>query len=186
MPVDSRGYFVNLMCAPTIIETERLTLRQFTPNDAPFFLALVNDPDWLLFIGDRNVHSDAAARAYLAKHYLSRYEKDGFGFYLTSLKSTGEPMGMCGLIKREGLDDVDIGFAFLPAFRGRGYALEAAQASLEYARDVLKMKRVVAIATPDNVSSIALLKKIGLRFEGEVRLPHDPDPLVLYAINFGK
>jgi RimJ/RimL family protein N-acetyltransferase len=177
-------FFYKPMHAICIIETERLTLREFTLDDAPFFQALVNDPDWLLFIGDRNVHSDAEARAYLAKHYVSRYEKDGFGFYLTSLKSSDEPIGMCGLIKREGLDDVDIGFAFLPAYRGHGYALEAAQASLDYARDVLKMKRVVAIATPDNVSSIALLKKIGLQFESEVRLPHDPEPLVLYAIDF--
>jgi [ribosomal protein S5]-alanine N-acetyltransferase len=174
------------MCAPAIIETRRLTLREFTLNDAPFFQALVNDADWLRFIGDRNVHSNDEARAYLARHYLSKYEKDGFGFYLTALKTTGEAIGMCGLIKREGLDDVDIGFAFLPAYRGHGYALEAARASLDYARDVLAMKRVVAIATPDNVSSIALLKKIDLQFESEVRLPHDPDPLVLYAINFDK
>jgi RimJ/RimL family protein N-acetyltransferase len=91
---------------------------------------------------------------------------------------------MCGLIKREGLDDVDIGFAFLPAFRGQGYALEAATATLEYGRDLLKLKRVVAIATPDNLSSIGLMKKIGMKFERATRLHDDAEELVVYAIEF--
>jgi RimJ/RimL family protein N-acetyltransferase len=163
------------------LETARLNLREFTLDDAPFFLALVNDADWLRFIGDRNVHTLDEARAYLAKHYIARYEQDGIGFYLTALKDSGVPIGMCGLIKREGLSDIDIGFAFMPEYRGNGYAIEAARATLVYARETLKLKRIVAITVPDNVNSISLLEKIGLRFESETRLPNDGDLLRLYA-----
>ncbi len=167
-----------------VIQTSRLTLRQFTLDDAPFFMALVNDKDWLTYIGDRNVHSVQAARDYLEKFYLSKYAKDGFGFYLVALKTTGEPIGMCGLIKREGLNDADIGFAYLPAYRSLGYALEAAQATLVFARETLFMRRLVAIATPSNASSIKLLEKLGLVFERTTTLPKGNEELALYAINF--
>ncbi len=163
------------------IETERLVLRRFVLNDAAFFMALLNDPDWIRFIGDRHVYNIDSARAYLAKTYLAQYEKNGFGLYLTALKN-GTPLGMCGLIKRDGLDDVDIGFAFLPAHRGLGYALEAAQASLDYGRRVLIKKRVVAITLPANTASVAVIKKLGMRFERLIRLGDDPDELALYAV----
>ena len=165
------------------IQTSRLTLRQFTLEDAAFFMALVNDKDWLAYIGDRNVHTLPAARDYLEKFYLPKYAKDGFGFYLVALKTTDQPIGMCGLIKREGLNDADIGFAYMPAYRGCGYALEAAQATLVYARDVLFMRRVVAIATPSNAASIKLLQALGLVFEGNTILPKSDEQLALYAIN---
>lgn len=163
------------------IETERLVLRRFTIDDAVFFMALLNDAAWIRYIGDRHVHSIAAAQAYLAKTYLAQYEKNGFGLYLTALKD-GTPIGMCGLIKRDGLDDVDIGFAFLPAYRGCGYALEATRASLDYGRRILKKKRVVAITLPENTPSVALLEKLGLQFERLIRLRDDADELALYAI----
>jgi [ribosomal protein S5]-alanine N-acetyltransferase len=165
----------------TIIETERLHLRRFTLDDADFFMALVNDSEWIRNIGNRNVHTLDEARAYLTKSYLANYERNGFGLYLTTLKD-GTPIGMCGLIKRDGLDDVDIGFAFMPAWRGKGYALEAARASLDYGRDVLKKIRVVAIVLPSNTSSVALLKKIGLQFDKMVQMPNDKDELALYTI----
>jgi [ribosomal protein S5]-alanine N-acetyltransferase len=167
----------------SIIKTPRLTLRHFTLDDAAFFMALVNDKDWLAYIGDRDVHSVQAARDYLEKFYLPKYDKDGFGFYLVALKTTNEPIGMCGLIKREGLNDADIGFAYLPAYRGFGYALEAARATLVYARDALFMRRLVAIATPSNASSIKLLEKLGLVFESYTTLPKSDEQLALYAIN---
>lgn len=163
------------------IETERLVLRRFTLDDAAFFMALLNDPDWIRYIGDRHVYNLDAARAYLAKTYLAQYEKNGFGLYLTTLKN-GTPLGMCGLIKRDGLDDVDIGFAFLPAHRGHGYALEAAQASLDYGRTVLMKKRVVAITLPANTASVDLIEKLGLQFERLIRLRGDSEELALYAI----
>lgn len=170
--------------ADVVIETQRLQLRRFAFTDAAFFIRLLNDPDWIRFIGDRDVHTDAQACAYMQKAYMAQYERMGFGLYLVQLKADRTPIGMCGLIKREGLDDVDIGFAFLREFRGEGYAHEAAAASIDYARDTLNMKRVVAIATPDNVSSIALLQKIGLRFDSTTRLKDEQVDLVVYAICF--
>ena len=164
------------------IETVRLILRRFTLNDAIFFRALLNDPDWIRFIGDRNINSDEKARAYLAKSYLAHYEKNGFGLNLVAMKD-GKPIGMCGLLKRDGLDDVDIGFAFLPAYRGNGYAVEAARAVLAYGRDVLHKNRVVAITLADNLTSSALLKKIGMHFETMVRLTDDGDELARYALD---
>ncbi|NJR72011.1 MAG: GNAT family N-acetyltransferase [Gammaproteobacteria bacterium] len=143
-------------------------------------MTLVNDSEWIKNIGDRNVHTLEDARAYLTKSYLANYERNNFGLYLTTLKD-GTPIGMCGLIKRDGLDDVDIGFAFMPAWRGRGYAVEAARQSLIYGRDVLKKSRVVAIVLPTNTSSIAVLTKIGCQFEKMIQLPHNPEPLALYA-----
>lgn len=168
----------------TVIETTRLTLRQFRLDDAAFFMTLVNDKDWLAYIGDRNVHSLQAARDYLEKFYLPKYAKDAFGFYLVALKTTDTPIGMCGLVKREGLNDADIGFAYLPAFRGQGYALEAAQATLVLARDVLRMRRLLAIATPSNAPSIKLLQALGLKFEQNIVLPKSEEQLARYAIIF--
>ncbi|MFN5029937.1 MAG: GNAT family N-acetyltransferase [Burkholderiales bacterium] len=166
------------------IQSARLMLRRFTFADAAFFVELLNDPDWIRFIGDRGVRTEDDARAYMAKTYIAQYERLGYGLYLVQAAVDSTPIGMCGLIKREGLDDVDIGFAFLPIFRGQGYALEAATATLQYGRDVLKLKRVVAIATPDNLSSIALMKKIGMKFERATRLHDDAEELVVYAIEF--
>ena len=165
-----------------VIETPRLQMRRFVFADAAFFVGLLNDPDWIRYIGDRDVHNEEEACAYMAKSYIAQYEKFGFGLYLVQLKGDAAPIGMCGLIKRDGLDDVDIGFAFLPQFRGNGYAFEAAAATIDYARHRLHLKRVVAIATPDNAASIALLKKIGLRFEATTHLKDDAVELVVYAI----
>lgn len=165
-----------------VIETSRLQMRRFAYTDAAFFVRLLNDPDWIRYIGDRDVHNEGQACVYMAKSYMAQYEKMGFGLYLVQLKGDATPIGMCGLIKRDGLDDVDIGFAFLPEFRGKGYALEAAEATIVYARDTLKMKRVVAIATPNNAASIALLRKIGLRFDATTHLKGDAVELVVYAI----
>ena len=166
-----------------VIETPRLQMRRFVYADAAFFVRLLNDPEWIRYIGDRNVHNEEEARAYMAKSYIAQYEKFGFGLYLVQLKGDGAPIGMCGLIKRDALDDVEIGFALLPQFRGRGYAFEAAAATIDYARHRLNMKRVVAIATPYNAASIALLKKIGLRFDATTRLKDDAVELAVYAIS---
>lgn len=162
--------------------TPRLTLRRMTPDDAAFVHALLNDPAWLEYIGDRDVRSEAAARAYIESNYLPHYARHGFGLYVVVLRETNCAIGMCGLIKRDHLADVDVGFAMLPAFRGKGYAAEAARATLVDAREVHALRRVVAIATPDNHASIALLERIGLVFEQNVRWPPDNEDLALYAI----
>jgi RimJ/RimL family protein N-acetyltransferase len=157
-------------------------MRRFSFDDAPFFITLLNDPDWIRFIGDKNVHDEEQARAYMSRAYMAQYEKQGFGLYLVERIEDGAPIGMCGLIKRDGLDDVDIGFAFLKEHRGKGYAFEAARAAINDGRDQWHVRRVVGIATPDNVDSIALLKKLGMQFERETKLKPDAETLVVYGM----
>jgi RimJ/RimL family protein N-acetyltransferase len=158
-----------------LFETQRLILRYLTLDDAAFVLALVNDPAWLQYIGDRGVRTLDDAREYLRKGPIEMYARLGFGLFCVEEKSSGTPIGICGLIKRDTLADVDLGFAFLPAFRGGGYAFEAAAATLAWARDTLGMRRVVAIVSPGNARSIALLEKLGFRFEQTLRLPPKDD-----------
>jgi RimJ/RimL family protein N-acetyltransferase len=165
----------------TVLETERLSLRQLTPADAPFIMELVNEPSWLRFIGDKNVHCIADAERYIAEGPASSYGKHGFGLWLTETRAARTPVGICGLIKRDTLPHVDIGFAFLPRFWNQGYAYEAARATLDYARDTLGIARVVAVTLAENVSSIRLLERLGLRAAGAIRLADDGEELVLYA-----
>jgi len=148
-----------------ILSTERLVLREFTSADAPFILQLLNDPSWLRFIGDRGVRTLADAEGYVAKGPAASYARHGFGLWLVGRKGDGVPLGMCGLLKRETLDDVDVGYAFLPEFCGQGYAREAVAATLAHGRRAFGLKRIVAITAPDNESSIRLLEKLGFRFE---------------------
>lgn len=169
-----------------VLETRRLRLRRFVPDDDAFIVELLNDPGWIRFIGDRGVRSLEDARRYIAGGPVAMYARYGFGLYLTELRDSSVPIGMCGLIKRDGLEDVDIGFAFLPAYRGQGYALEAAQATMEYGMRTLRLPRIVAITTPDNDSSIKLLEKIGMHPEGSIRLPGDAEELSLFAADSPK
>jgi RimJ/RimL family protein N-acetyltransferase len=163
-----------------VLETQRLILRLLSVNDADFILELLNDPGWLRFIGDKGVRTPEDARAYIRQGPMAMYARYGFGLYLTELKE-GVPIGICGLIKRDGLADVDVGFAFLPAFRAKGYAHESAAAVMAYGRQTLGMGRIVAITSPDNHSSIKLLEKLGMRFEHLMRLPGDTEEVSLFA-----
>jgi RimJ/RimL family protein N-acetyltransferase len=153
--------------AGVVIVTERLVLRQLdtTDADANFIRSLLNEPSWLQFIGDRGVRTTEEARAYIANGPMAMYRERGFGLWLVQLAETAVPMGICGLIKRPTLDDVDVGFAFRPDFWGRGYACEAATATIAHARNVVGLKRLVAITAPGNARSIRLLEKLGLSFE---------------------
>ena len=164
-----------------ILETERLVLRQLTPDDAEFILELLNDPSFIRNIGDRNVRTIEDACSYILNGPVASYAKNGFGLYLVLLKETQEPIGMCGLIKRDGLEDVDIGYALLPRYWSRGYAVEAAQATKEYAREMIGLKRIVAIVDPVNAGSIRVLEKIGLQYETMVRLSADDIDLKLFG-----
>jgi len=164
-----------------VLETKRLILRRFELEDAAFILELVNDPAWLEHIGDRNVRTLEDARAYLRKGALDMHERVGFGMYVVTLKSSGESIGTCGLIKRETLDDVDIGFAFLARFRGQGFALESAAAVLEHAKSAFGLRRIVAIVSPANQRSIRILERIGLKFERVMKLPGDDEEISLFA-----
>ena len=164
-----------------VLETERLRLRWLTADDAAFIFELVNDPTWIKFIGDRNVKTLDAARAYITDKYVADYVGHGFGLNLVELKESGTPVGICGLIKREGLEDVDVGFAFLPRYAGFGYATESAAAALEHGHRVLGIRRIIAITVPYNVRSIRVLEKVGLRFEKIIRMAGDDEDLALYA-----
>src|SRR3982751_3973205 len=150
--------------AMNVLETDRLVLRRMSADDADFMLGLLNDPSWLRFIGDRGVRTREDARAYILKGPVDMYERLGFGIYLTELKEEGVPIGICGLVKRDFLEDVDIGFALLPGFWGQGYAYEAASAVMEHAREALGLKRLVAITNPENPRSVRLLEKLGFSF----------------------
>jgi len=165
-----------------ILETERLTLRQFTADDAPFILELVNEPSFIQNIGDRGVRSLADAVKYIETGPITSYARNGFGLYLVQLKESGASIGMCGLIKRESLGNVDIGYAFLPKFWSKGYAVEAALAVKEQGRS-LGLKRLVAIVDPANISSIRVLEKLGFTFEKMIKLSADDIDLKLFAID---
>ena len=166
-----------------VLETERLILRRLSVDDGAFILGLLNDPAWLRFIGDKGVRNLEDARNYIVTGPMDMYARLGFGLYLTERKSDAAPIGICGLIKRDALEDVDIGFAFLPDFRGKGYAREAAAAVMEHARSAFGLGRLVAITSPGNEASIRLLEKLGLRFEATVSLAGDSYDVSLYATN---
>jgi RimJ/RimL family protein N-acetyltransferase len=165
----------------TVLESQRLVLREFQLDDAEFILQLLNESTFLRFIGDKGVRTLADARDYLLQGPLASYRRFGFGLYLTSLRADGTPIGMCGLVKREGLADVDVGFALRSRYWSRGYAVEAAAAVLDYGTRSLGLGRIVAIANPDNHASIAVLEKIGLRFERVVQLSADGAELRLFG-----
>jgi RimJ/RimL family protein N-acetyltransferase len=165
-----------------VLETERLTLRQMTNDDAPFILGLLNEPSFIQNIGDRKVRTLEDARSYILNGPVKSYEKNGFGLYLVALKTTNESVGMCGLIKRDGLEDVDIGYALLPRFWSKRYAVEAARAVKEYAKDTIGLQRLVAIVDPANEGSIRVLEKIGLRYEKMIRLSADDIELKLFGV----
>ncbi|GAB3404087.1 GNAT family N-acetyltransferase [Massilia agilis] len=149
-----------------IAETERLRLRTITLDEADvaFHLALLNDPAFIEHIGDRGVRTMEESRHYITDGPVAMHERHGHSMYMVELKDSGTRIGMCGLIKRDFLEDVDIGYAFMPEYRGRGYALEAARATVEHAR-ALGIRRLAGITSPTNTASIELLQKLGLRFQ---------------------
>ncbi len=166
-----------------VLETDRLILRRLSPNDAEFILRLLNDPSWLKFIGDMGVRTIEDARKYILKGPVEMYSRHGFGLYLVETKSNEVSVGICGLIKRDSLEDVDIGFAFLPEFRNRGYAYEAASATMEYGKETFGLNRLLAITSSDNDVSGKLLEKLGFNFEKTTKLSKDAKEIKLFAID---
>jgi len=160
-----------------ILETERLRLRWFRPTDtdADFLRALLNDPGWLANIGERNVRTRRQAKRWIETRHTAVYGRLGFGFWAVERKSDGALMGMCGLIKRDTLLEVDVGYALMPEFRGQGYARQAAAACVRYAQDVLGLPEVWGITGPDNAPSAGVLQQIGLRDAGVTRLVGNED-----------
>jgi RimJ/RimL family protein N-acetyltransferase len=163
-----------------VLETKRLRLRHMDTADAAFILELLNDPAFLHFIGDKGVRTVEDARQYILDGPVASYARHGFGLYLVELKETNSAIGMCGLIKRDALEDVDVGFAYLPTYRGNGYGSEAAFAVRDYAMNTLGFKRLAAITNPDNVSSIKVLEKLGLKFDRLIKLAPETEEISLY------
>ena len=163
------------------IHTARLTLRHLALDDAAFIVSLLNDESFLRYIGDRGVRDVESAREYIRKGPTASYRRNGFGLYLVVLRDSGVPVGMCGLVKRDGLDDVDLGFAFMPQHRSNGYAIESATAVMKHAQEDIGLERVVAITSPDNERSGNVLGKLGFRFERMIRLPPEEAEIRLYV-----
>ena len=167
-----------------VLETERLILRWITSDDAEFLFVLMNDTSYLRFIGDKGIRTITDAHDYIQNGPIDSYENFGYGLYLTERKEDGAAIGICGLVNRKTIDDVDIGFALLPEYWSKGYAHESATAVIEYGKNVVGLKRIVAVTAAENQSSIRLIKKIGLRFEKKVSLSADEPDVNLFSREF--
>jgi ribosomal-protein-alanine N-acetyltransferase len=167
-----------------ILETERLNIRTMSVDDAAFMLELLNEPAWLRFIGDRGVRTIADAQNYIEQGPVDMLARLGHAFYIVELKETQCAIGICGLAKRDYLDDADVGFALLTAYAGKGYAYESAVAVLDYAKNTLQLKRIVATTRLDNVISMKLLEKLGLRFERIIIHPDGDRELQMFSIEW--
>jgi RimJ/RimL family protein N-acetyltransferase len=165
----------------TVCETARLRLRHLTDADAAFVLELLNEPDFIRNIGDREVRTLEDARRYIQHGPVASYSQHGFGLFLVELRNSRVPIGMCGLLKRDYLADVDVGFALRESFRGKGFAFEAASAVLHLGHQVLGLGRIVAITSPDNHASMSVLRKLGLEFERTIRIPEQSRDTRLFA-----
>jgi RimJ/RimL family protein N-acetyltransferase len=166
----------------SVIQTARMSLREFTLQDAGFILELLNEAGFLRYIGDKGVRNLTDARSYLEQGPMDSYRRHGFGLYCCCLRSGAvELLGMCGLVKREGLPDPDLGFAFLQSYWGCGYAVEAAAAVLDYGTRMLKLPRIVAITSPQNSASIRVLEQVGLTFDRSIRLTDDGPEVKLFV-----
>jgi len=164
-----------------VLNTPRLALRWFGADDAGTIVELLNDPAWKRFIGERNVHTDDEARAWIAERLVAPCWRQGFGLWAMERRSDGEVLGMCGLVKRDSLPEIDLGYALLPRHRGQGYVREAAAACLDYAVDVLGLRRVLAITRAENEASIQVLQKLGMVLERRATLAGDDHEVTVFA-----
>lgn len=154
-----------------ILETERLVLSHLTLADASFMLELMNEPEFIEFVADRGLRTEADAALYLAEKILPSYERFGFGLWRVDLRNSETAIGICGLLKRDTLDHPDVGFSILKRFRRKGYAYEAAAAVLNYGRTVLSITEICGITAPNNRISIQLLEKLGLKLQRKIHVP---------------
>jgi [ribosomal protein S5]-alanine N-acetyltransferase len=172
------------LAIPPELETERLSLRRFEFADAPFVVELLTQPSFLQNIGDRGVRNVDDAHRYLREGPMAMYEKHGFGLWRVSRRADDVFVGMCGLLKRDILPDVDVGYAFLPEHWGQGYAFEAANATIELGARKFGLKRIVGVVSDHNAASIRVLEKAGLRYERMVAMRPDEPEVRLYARTF--
>lgn len=164
-------------------QTTRLLIEPLTIHNAADLLELMNTPKWIKNIGDRNVHTVATAEAYITKKITPQFERLGYGNYKVTRKSDGQFLGNCGLYDRPGLEGVDIGFAFLPAYEKKGYAFEAAQKLRDEGFTQFGIETISAITIPSNHGSQKLLEKLGLSFVKMIQLPGEDEELMFYQIH---
>lgn len=164
-----------------ILETERLNLREIVETDDAFVLDLLNQPSFINNIGDRNVRNLEQAREFIRARFRKSYADNGYGLYAVELKETGEAIGFCGFVNRDGLPGADIGFAFLPQFEKKGYAFESAVAMMKYGRENLGFERVLAITARHNEASMKLLGKLGFKFDKLITLPNDTEEINMFV-----
>ncbi|WHZ05630.1 GNAT family N-acetyltransferase [Neobacillus sp. YX16] len=164
-----------------VLETDRLILRWLRTDDAAFILELLNEPSWIRYIGDKGVRTLEDAKNYILSGPMNMYSQLGFGLYLVEQKQGKKPIGICGLLKRDTLENPDIGFAFLSRYQAQGFGFESASAALKYGHEQLLLKRILAITSLDNQGSSKLLEKIGMKFEGTICFPNDSEELKLFA-----
>ena len=164
-----------------VLATSRLVIEKAVVSDSNFFYRLLNSPSWLQYIGDRGIKSEANARKYIEHSIINSYKKYGYGLFKLIAKEQGEPIGICGFIKRDYLESADIGFAILPEYEGNGYIQEAAQALMEYGKTTLKLHPILAITTEGNTRSRNLLSRIGMRATGKVRPKGNETEFLLFS-----
>lgn len=165
-----------------IFQTERLRISRFTAQDASFIIQLTNTEGWIRNIGDRNTRTEEGALNYLRKGPFNSYEKTGFGLWKVALQDD-EPIGICGIFKRDAFDHPDIGYALLPAYEGKGYTTEAAMATKQYAMEHYGVTNLIGITDPDNQASIHVLLKIGMQYRKNIVMPGETHELKLFSLS---
>lgn len=165
------------------LETERVIIREANLDDAPFILKLLNEKSYIEMIRDSGVRSEAEARTYIEEKYIHSYRTNGFGLFVVETRQNPGPVGICGFVKRAGLNVPDLGFALLEKEEGQGFIFESAKAVLEYGRKVLNLSEVGAITTRDNQRSVNILVKLGFSFQEKMTLPGDTKEFEFYRVS---
>lgn len=165
----------------TLIDTNRLVIRNITEQDFHFIFRLLNEPSWIKYIGDKGIKTEDDAKNYIQTGPLQMYKDFGFGLFLVTLKENAVPIGLCGLIKRPSLENIDLGYAFLPEYTGKGYAFEATKAVIQYGKEQLSIDKVVAISTIDNLNSEKVLLKLGFSFDSLIKENNSSEELKLFT-----
>lgn len=166
-----------------LFETERLFVRPFCPDDAPYMLHHLNEPSYKENIVDRGIHTEEAARQYIIDSPMASYDQHGYGLWWVGDRETGEPVGMAGVLKRDWLDHADLGYALLPEFWGKGLATEVNKAIMIFARERLNLVKLFAIVSPDNVPSIKQLERLGFEDKGIIPYPGTDDKVSLFEVD---
>jgi len=168
------------------IETERVRIRALTIIDAGFMMQLMNTDTWIKNIGNRNINDKTAASNYIANNIINSYNINGFGLFLVSTKNENESIGICGIVKREGITMTDLGFACLPKYEGKGFSTGAGNAGVKYATESMHLVELAGITKPDNLASIRVLEKVGMQFKQLIQLPQDSNMFSLFTMALHK